>query len=482
MAARKGQGTTQRGKQRARKRPVPELSPPQSSSDEESWPIWQKLQQRMDALGGARAGQAPAAQGGRQPRRSTRDARGHRRAKLRALAQDIHNKLAVLEAELQTDDASEDATAPSERSTETEVPTASESEASSAAARGSNGAPGGGNIVETPTLQGSDATVQGAGPTGQRGSGDSSSGGLVNWREDAERVINMALAPRTRRGYSAVSKEFHKFRESVGLDQIWPVPVDHLQQFIISLHRQGLAPGTIQGRLSALAFQAKARGFPDFSSDFRIRKMIEGLYKERGRAMDTRAPISLELLKGIGHQLGTICRDEYEVSLFRAAALVMFFAALRISEVVAGGKGDRSRAALQMADVQNEDGAMRLHIRRSKTDQWGKGAWVTLAPCHDVGLCPVRAMEEYLTKRGAEPGYLFIHRDSSPLTKYQFWKLTEEALRKEGAQGQRFGTHSFRIGAASTAAVLGYQPMDIKRIGRWASKSYRRYIRPLPNA
>ena len=155
MAARKGQGTTQRGKQRARKRPVPELSPPQSSSDEESWPIWQKLQQRMDALGGARAGQAPAAQGGRQPRRSTRDARGHRRAKLRALAQDIHNKLAVLEAELQTDDASEDATAPSERSTETEVPTASESEASSAAARGSNGAPGGGNIVETPTLQGS---------------------------------------------------------------------------------------------------------------------------------------------------------------------------------------------------------------------------------------------------------------------------------------------------------------------------------------
>uniref|UniRef100_A0ABM5FV92 SGNH hydrolase-type esterase domain-containing protein n=1 Tax=Pogona vitticeps TaxID=103695 RepID=A0ABM5FV92_9SAUR len=157
MAAHKGQGTTQRGKQHARKHPVPELSPPQSSSNEESWPIWQKLQQRMDALGGARAGQAPAAQGGRQPRRSTRDARGHRRAKLRALAQDIHNKLVVLEAELQTDDASEDATAPSEWSTETEVPTASESEASSAAARGSNGAPGGGNIVETPTLQGSGA-------------------------------------------------------------------------------------------------------------------------------------------------------------------------------------------------------------------------------------------------------------------------------------------------------------------------------------
>ena len=124
-----------------------------------------------------------------------------------------------------------------------------------------------------------------------------------------------------------------------------------------------MALGTIQGKLSALAFQAKSRGLPEFSSGFHIRKMIEGWAKERGRFKDLRALRSPELLKGICRQWGSICRDEYEVSLFRAATLLTFFAALQISQVVAGGKRDGSRAALQRADVQMEDGVVRLHIR-----------------------------------------------------------------------------------------------------------------------
>ena len=291
----------------------------------------------------------------------------------------------------------------------------------------------------------------------------------------------MALAPRTRRGYSAVSSEFQKFRESVGLEQNWPIPVQHLQQFIVGLHKQGLAPRTIKGKLAALAFQAKARGLHDFSSDFRIRKMVEGWSKERGRVKDARVPISPELLMGICRQWGSICRDEYEVALFRATGLLTFFAALRISEVVAGSKGDESRTALQLADVQLRDGVMRLHIHRSKVDQWGKGVSVTLTQCQIATICPVRAMEVYLSRRGTKQGYLFIHNDGSPLTRYQFWRFAKEALRREGAHGLQFGTHSFRIGAASTAASLGYQPQDIKRIGRWASTTYRRYVRPLPN-
>ena len=37
--------------------------------------------------------------------------------------------------------------------------------------------------------------------------------------------------------------------------------------------------------------------------------------------------------------------------------------------------------------------------------------------------------------------------------------------------------HSFRIGAASTAAALGYNVEDIKWLGRWSSSTYHRYIR-----
>uniref|UniRef100_A0ABM5FIC5 Core-binding (CB) domain-containing protein n=1 Tax=Pogona vitticeps TaxID=103695 RepID=A0ABM5FIC5_9SAUR len=297
MSARKLQGN-QKGKQRARKRPVPELSPPQSSSDEEAWPVWQKLQQQVAALERARLARAPPARGGEQPRRSTRNAKGHCRAKLWAIAQDIKSKVAILEAELQSDETSDDTVAPPERSGKSKVHTASESGASLAITGSRSKALEETNRVKTVAPPVPDAAVQGTRPVGQRGAGDPSPRGLVNWREEAERAINMALEPRTRSEYSEVSREFQKFRESVGLEQSWPIPVDHLQQFIVSLHRQGLAPGTIQDKLSALAFQAKARGLPEFSDDFRIRKMIEGLAKERDRAKDSRAPISPKLLKG----------------------------------------------------------------------------------------------------------------------------------------------------------------------------------------
>ena len=74
----------------------------------------------------------------------------------------------------------------------------------------------------------------------------------------------------------------------------------------------------------------------------------------------------------------------------------------------------------------------------------------------------------YLGLQRQEQGYFFIHRDGSPLMKYQFWRLTDLALCKVGIQGLKFGTHSFRIGAASAAAALGYKPEAIKCLGRWS--------------
>ena len=67
--------------------------------------------------------------------------------------------------------------------------------------------------------------------------------------------------------------------------------------------------------------------------------------------------------------------------LFKATPLMAFFGALRISKVVASGKNDKSRLALQWQDVMVEDGRVQIFIRRSKADQLGKGAQLTLAQC-----------------------------------------------------------------------------------------------------
>ena len=115
------------------------------------------------------------------------------------------------------------------------------------------------------------------------------------------------------------------------------------------------------------------------------------------------------MLEQICQLLTSICRDTFEVALFRAASLLTFFGALRISEVVAAGKGNASTLALQWHDVMLEEDSVRIHICQSKADQRGKGENLMLGPCSIEILCPVKAIGAYLKVRGHGHDYFFIH-------------------------------------------------------------------------
>ena len=182
-------------------------------------------------------------------------------------------------------------------------------------------------------------------------------------------------------------------------------------------------------------------------------------------------------LLGLLRQWAKLCTSNYEQCLFHATALVTFFGAFRISEVVAASKADATGRCLMWDDLQLEDSGMRLRLRRSKTDQAGQGTWVALAPASREELCPIAAMRSYLKSRGSQPGFLFQHANGSPLTKYQFWAVASKALQALGLGECQFGTHSFRIGAASTAAAAGIGEARIKSIGRWRSGAFKSYIR-----
>ena len=40
-----------------------------------------------------------------------------------------------------------------------------------------------------------------------------------------------------------------------------------------------------------------------------------------------------------------------------------------------------------------------------------------------------------------------------------------------------FSSHSFRAGAASLMAALGYSDEDIKAMGRWSSRAFLEYVK-----
>lgn len=62
---------------------------------------------------------------------------------------------------------------------------------------------------------------------------------------------------------------------------------------------------------------------------------------------------------------------------------------------------------------------MRIHLKKSKCDQFEKGADVILG-CTDNTLCPVSAILHYIASRGPKPGPFFLDSDGRVVIKAWF--------------------------------------------------------------
>ena len=92
---------------------------------------------------------------------------------------------------------------------------------------------------------------------------------------------------------------------------------------------------------------------------------------------------------------------------------------------------------------------------------------------------PIIAMLSYLKVRGSHPGPLFCWQSGSPLSKSHFVDKVRSALTTANLPADNFAGHSFRIGAATTAASAGICDSSIQSLGRWKSNAYY-YISELP--
>ncbi len=93
-------------------------------------------------------------------------------------------------------------------------------------------------------------------------------------------------------------------------------------------------------------------------------------------------------------------------------------------------------------------------------------------------LCAVVALDRYLARTTVAPGHgLFRFANGTHLTRVRLNQLIRTLVTQCGVPPSRFSSHSFRIGAASTAATVGIPDWRIQALGRWSSDCYLRYIR-----
>ncbi len=127
-------------------------------------------------------------------------------------------------------------------------------------------------------------------------------------------------------------------------------------------------------------------------------------------------------------------------------------------------------------DGRDKPTMVRVHLKRSKCDQFGAGVNIVLGATGQP-LCPVTAILRYIQARGPSPGVFFRKSPSEPVLKPWFVDQLRDVLAAVGLPRHQYAGHSFRIGAATTAAMGGVEDSTIQTLGRWHSSAYLQYIR-----
>ena len=244
----------------------------------------------------------------------------------------------------------------------------------------------------------------------------------------------------------------------------------------LSCYRK-LSPPTVTSYLSAVRSLHVDLGLPDpMLGSHRLHRLVRGVRRQGPPSQRvSRLPVTNRLMVVLGQSLAM---PSFNHRMFWAACCAAFFGFLRVGEFTCPGVFDPP-CHLSRSDISLDSaGCFLLHLKRSKSDPFARGCVVLLAPSGSW-ICPVSALANYLELRGSSPGPLFVCDDGRPLTPGLVNKWLRAILSSAGVVGN-YSSHSFRIGAATSAALAGVPDHLIKVLGRWSSDAYLTYIRTPP--
>ena len=296
--------------------------------------------------------------------------------------------------------------------------------------------------------------------------------------------FSKGIAVSTQRTYKSGKNRYIDFCEKASVTPL-PVREKHLCSFVAHLANEGLKFRTIKVYLSAIRHLQIEAGMSDpFKESMpRLEYVTKGIKKhevEKGVRERPRLPITPLLLLKM-KAAWEASAASFDTKMLWAASCLCFFAFLRAGEMTVPTETAYDPAVhLGVLDLAVDDAAqptcLRLTIKQSKTDPFRKGVNLYVGR-GQVNLCPVAAVLGFLNVRGSTPGPLFVFEDGRPLTRARFAQEVRAALSAAGVDQSKYCSHSFRIGAATTAAAKGIEDSVIQTLGRWQSAAYLRYVR-----
>ena len=254
---------------------------------------------------------------------------------------------------------------------------------------------------------------------------------------------------------------------------------------------QPLAPATIQVIVAAVNRRYRDRKRPSPMEDPTVAAVLRGLNRlSRTRRRQVRA-LCADRVAAILERCDDLLGDDaLRVRASRDAAVIAvgFAAALRRSEISALGVRDVEFTGAAGSPVRSSIGSragaagMVLHIRRSKTDQRGRGQRVAVP--EGEAIRPVSRLLYWLRLSGVRSGPLFRslrrggHVQARALDPSDIARLIKRHVAGIGLDPAEYSGHSLRAGFVASAAECGARLDKIMEVTRHRSAAnVLRYVR-----
>ena len=318
----------------------------------------------------------------------------------------------------------------------------------------------------------------------------SSSGALaVSLRGRLTGLWDHAIAPNTRRVYQSGVRAYLHFMALIGCacseQNLSDLTEDTLLLFVTYCHYVlNVRHTTIKGYLCGVRFiylrQAQANPWTH-GSTVRLETIMQSLKRLQGTTSLTRLPITLPILTSMCHLLRQRVFSPYVNILIATACCVAFFAFLRCSEFTCDNYNAEAHLSMGSVTFNDDYSTAYILLQSSKMDPFRKGVTVSLHSIPNSIVCPVKALRQFLVVRKhhqhrvEDP--LFLTPQGKAMDRQFFVVHLKCVLAAAGFDEHLYNGHSFRIGAATTAARAHIPDHMIKILGRWSSDCYNRYIR-----
>jgi len=290
-----------------------------------------------------------------------------------------------------------------------------------------------------------------------------------------ETLLNLqsSKANNTLRAYKSDFNDFGLFCVQNGFKSL-PSEPKIVSLYLTHLSTKDFKMSTLKRRLVSIGVIHKLKGLYLDTKHPSIIENIMGIKRRKGSIQKSKKPLLINILKALINVIDQ--QDKEEIKKFRDRSIILigFSGGFRRNEIV----------SLDYDDLDFVPEGLKINLRRSKTDQFGKGFVKGLPYFDSTQYCPVVSLKKWIKISKITSGSLFRRFSKGSklldkrLTDQTVALLIKEYLKIAGIDSKNYSGHSLRSGFATSAAESGVEERNIMAMtGHKSTEMVRRYIK-----